>query len=661
MRIIKVGKVHTFLVGIMMMVILLCCSSQVQAAQDGDYTYSIINGEAEITSYTGTGGVVAIPSTLSGVPVTSIGDQSFRYRTGITTIIIPQGVTFIGNQAFENCSGLTNINIPHGVTCINDYTFSNCTGLSTIILPQGITSIGSHAFLGCTSLTTINIPEGVTSILSCAYAGCTGLTSISIPQGVTRIWDGVFANCSGLSSISIPQAVTRIDPEAFACCTGLSSISIPKGVISIGDRVFRSCTGLTTITVAVDNLNYASIEGILFDKAGTILLACPAGLTSVSIPQRVTGIGEGAFYGCSGLTTIDIPQGVTSIDDEVFRYCRGLETIDIPQRVTSIGMMAFSDCRSLTTIRFNSSTTKISDESSTIPVTTTIIGYNPSSAKDYALKYDRKFEVIASKTLQSIAITTPATKLSYTVGNTLDISGLVVTGTYSDTSTKVESITTANVSGFNSSVATTDQVLTITVGGKTTTYKVRIVAVPILVTGVSLNKTITSINVGAYETLRATLAPVKATNKTVTWLSSNTAVATVDSNGKVVGVKAGRAIITVTTVDGSKMATCTVTVKSLPIVKVTKVSLNKKTISINVGDNELLIPTFSPTTATNQKVTWKSSKTSVATVDLNGKVTGLKSGTATITVTTVDGKRTATCKVTVKKAQIVKVTEIGLN
>jgi len=86
--------------------------------------------------------------------------------------------------------------------------------------------------------------------------------------------------------------------------------------------------------------------------------------------------------------------------------------------------------------------------------------------------------VVAPVTLSSIAITTPATKLSYTVGNVLDITGLVVTGTYSDASTKVETITTANVTGFDSSAPATDQVLTITVGGKTTTYTVNIVAAP---------------------------------------------------------------------------------------------------------------------------------------------------------------------------------------
>ena len=177
------------------------------------------------------------------------------------------------------------------------------------------------------------------------------------------------------------------------------------------------------------------------------------------------------------------------------------------------------------------------------------------------------------------------------------------------------------------------------------------------VTGVKLNKKTTTINIEASETLSAIITPTNATNKTVTWKSSKPSVATVDSNGKVVGVKAGTTTITVTTMDGKKTAACKVTVKSPPTVKVTKVSLNKKTTSITLGAYEILTATIDPTGATNQNVTWKSSKTSVATVDSTGKVLGVKAGTATITVTTVDGKKTANCTVTVTNiADIVATT-----
>ena len=179
------------------------------------------------------------------------------------------------------------------------------------------------------------------------------------------------------------------------------------------------------------------------------------------------------------------------------------------------------------------------------------------------------------------------------------------------------------------------------------------------VTSVTLNKTSTSIQVGGTETLTATVSPKDAANKKVTWKSSNAAIASVDANGKVTGVKAGEATITVTTEDGGKTATCKVTVSDKEI-KVTGVKLNKSETSLLVGGNETLTATVLPEDATNQNVTWKSDKPEIATVDANGKVTAVKVGEATITVTTEDGGKTATCKVTVKTATIA-VTGVTLN
>ena len=129
-----------------------------------------------------------------------------------------------------------------------------------------------------------------------------------------------------------------------------------------------------------------------------------------------------------------------------------------------------------------------------------------------------------------------------------------------------------------------------------------------------------------------------------------------DANGKVTGVKAGEATITVTTEDGGKTATCKVTVSETSVA-VTGVTLNKTELILDTGGSETLTATVAPADATNQKVTWKSDKPEIATVDDNGKVTAVKAGTATVTVTTRDGGKTATCRVTVSDREI-KVTEI---
>ena len=166
----------------------------------------------------------------------------------------------------------------------------------------------------------------------------------------------------------------------------------------------------------------------------------------------------------------------------------------------------------------------------------------------------------------------------------------------------------------------------------------------IKVEGVSLNVTSVELTEGDQTTLTATINPSNATNKNVTWTSSDNNVATV-ANGKVTAVKAGTATITVKTEDGNKTATCTVTVtaQTYPVESVT---LDKTSVELTEGDEVTLTATVNPANATNKNVTWTSSDNAVATV-ANGKVTAVKAGTATITVTTEDGNKTATCTVTV--------------
>ena len=165
---------------------------------------------------------------------------------------------------------------------------------------------------------------------------------------------------------------------------------------------------------------------------------------------------------------------------------------------------------------------------------------------------------------------------------------------------------------------------------------------------IHVNKDTMSLTEGESATLTATISPSNTTlDKTVKWSSSNTAVASVDSAGKVTAKKAGTAVITATSSNG-KSASCTVTVKQKEIA-ITGISLNKSTTSITEGESETLTATITPSNATGDKtVKWSSSNEAVAAVDSNGKVTAKKAGTAVITATSSNGK-TAGCTVTVKQ------------
>ena len=179
------------------------------------------------------------------------------------------------------------------------------------------------------------------------------------------------------------------------------------------------------------------------------------------------------------------------------------------------------------------------------------------------------------------------------------------------------------------------------------------------VTGVSLNKTALALDEGESESLIATVIPDNATNKKVTWKSSDTSVATVNASGKVTAQATGTVVVVVITEDGAEVATCTVTCGDgavEPEIPVTDVALNKSTLSLIEGQSESLQVIITPDDATNKKVAWVSNDESVAMVDVNGKVTALKAGSTTIVAVTEDGAMTASCKVTVEPAALLKGT-----
>ena len=183
-----------------------------------------------------------------------------------------------------------------------------------------------------------------------------------------------------------------------------------------------------------------------------------------------------------------------------------------------------------------------------------------------------------------------------------------------------------------------------------------IASAPVAVSSITLNENTLALTVGRSETLTATVLPDNAADKNVTWVSSDSEVATVDANGKVTAVKAGNATITVSVDSNPALTdTCEVTVTDQTY-SVTGVALAPDKAVMYVGDTKNLTVEFTPSNATNKNVTWKSSDEAVATV-VDGVVTAVGKGTATITVTTEDGGFTATCEITVK----IPVSSVTLN
>lgn len=221
---------------------------------------------------------------------------------------------------------------------------------------------------------------------------------------------------------------------------------------------------------------------------------------------------------------------------------------------------------------------------------------------------------------------------------------------------EVATVSDGKITALKSGAAT----ITVTTedGGKTAECKVTVEKSVVHVESVSLDRSSLELVAGNSETLSATVLPENATDKAVVWSSSDESVATVE-DGVVTAVGAGEAVITVTTQDGGKTATCQVTVEDA-YVPVSNVTLDNTSLVLNEGESATLAATVLPENATDKSLVWSSSDESVATVN-DGEVVAVNMGTAVITVTTTDGGKTAECTVTVKDPDFVNVEVVSLN
>lgn len=329
----------------------------VSVAADDQFRYTTNNGAITITQYIGTGGPVTIPDTITGLPVTSIGDAAF-YVASVTEISIPGSVTNIGNSAFKY-SWLRSITIPNSVTTVGSEAFSGCGSLKSAYISGSVDRIGDSAFFSCQNMTNVTISEGVKWVSG--FFDCRSLTNVTIPSSVTNIGQGAFGSCIGLKTLTILDSATKIGAYAFTDCIQLTNLTLGNNITDIGTNAFYNCDSLTGITIPgsvagianrafydCERLTNVTILNGLSKIEDYAFYSCP--IKDLSIPASVRDIGQGAFMSCGGMTSLTISEGVTNIGPAAFLFCASLPTVTVPASVTSIGINAFGTCASLTNI-----------------------------------------------------------------------------------------------------------------------------------------------------------------------------------------------------------------------------------------------------------------------------------------------------------------------
>lgn len=313
----------------------------------------------------------------------------FKTNANLVSVVWPKSVHSVGERAFSDCTSLKEVNLHDGITSLGNYSFAYCSSLSGLSIPSSVKRIDASAFYSSglggklnlpdveavgegafshTSITEFSAGQSLKSIGAGAFSECKSLTKAVFASNIDSIPHRTFEGCEKLAEVLIPGSVKYVGGEAFERCDALTGLSFLDSVEEIGDRAFYYCPLLSDYPYEkgiryIGRVAYeADYEGYDFStlniKEGTVSLAeelmsnVYPGPSEVNLPSSLRIIGKNSLRNGT-FTSLTLPEGLERIADGAFTYCSSLSSLTIPESVKSIGSGVTYGCDALWKIEFN--------------------------------------------------------------------------------------------------------------------------------------------------------------------------------------------------------------------------------------------------------------------------------------------------------------------
>lgn len=560
----------------------------------------------------------------------SYGYSPFYHQTYLTDIKFSDvgTVTYCGDYLLYCVNNCENIELPESITSLGIYTLAEMTKLNEISIPTKVSWLKEGLLSGDTNLTSIIIHPAVNKIDTKVFANCESLASatfegdsdiLEIGYGASESECGLFFDCpletlninrwlsynterperspfysiATLKNLTFGEHVGVVDKYMFTYCTGLEEVYLPDNIKSVGMWGFRGCTSLKNVRFS-QKLSQVGDYG--FSECSS--------LDNVVFPESMTSIADNSFSNCLALKKLDLGKALMIIGPAAFKNDSSIEGIEIPETLYGLGVEAFANCTSLPNVAIKAISSigrqafqncsglqwvSLSDK-------TTSLGEN-SFAGCTGIKYVKSYAELPPEGLVNFVDYVPAYGTLFVPENSLD---------YYQYSPTWE-----------------------------TWLDIRPLSDNIMISSITLNKS--DILFKATETvqLSATVGTDDATDKGVLWKTSDSDIATVDTNGLVTAVAVGEATISAVAADGSGItADCHVVVSPTMVESIT---ITPDATTIKKGRQLELTPIVAPKTATDTTLIWSSSNEAVATVNSQGIVSAIAAGNVEIISTANDG------------------------